>query len=170
MLIVDDDLSILLSRIPPSSSTGATLHLTPPSHHAHFSSSAQSAPPVYSTASGNIKSKAQSQSKGTTQSSSKTSTTNRQPSTSVPKISLNGNSGANYQSNSNGISQPAQRKVSKAHSDIGKHETIAGETADGMKISRAKSVRSTRSRKSKYGNDDVEPLGEVHKRKWLEVG
>jgi hypothetical protein len=33
----------------------------------------------------------------------------------------------------------------------------------------AKSVRSTKSRRSKWGDDDAEPLGEVHKRAWHEV-
>lgn len=52
-------------------------------------------------------------------------------------------------------------------------EKPVDKTADGTTVARPRSVRSalsTRSRKSKWGNDDAEPLGDVHKRQWLEVG
>jgi hypothetical protein len=55
-LNLDDDLQILQSRLPATSSEGVTLHLTPPHARAHFANS----PPAYTTASNSIKAKAQS--------------------------------------------------------------------------------------------------------------
>ena len=50
-----------------------------------------------------------------------------------------------------------------------KYEKIIGHTAQGDAIARPKSVISTRSRRSKYGDDDAEPWWDIHKRRWLDV-
>jgi len=63
---------------------------------------------------------------------------------------------------------PQPRKSSQKF-DEKKHLKDVDTTADGFTVSKARSVRSTASRKSKWGNDDAEPLGEVLKRQWLEV-
>ena len=138
------------SRLPPSSTTSATLHLSPPHAHAHFASSP--APPAYSTASSTVKSKTKSASK-----SKSTPTTNGSTSGNVPTLG-------------EPVSQPQHKKVAGANSDVAKVEETVDKTADGTKVAKPKSIMSTRSRKSKWGNDDAEPLGEVNKRKWLEVG
>jgi hypothetical protein len=46
----------------------------------------------------------------------------------------------------------------------------SGEKKTVVAHSDLKSIRSTKSRRSKWGDDDAEPLGEVHKRAWHEVG
>ena len=149
-LTTDGDLAIMQSRLPPSSTTSATLHLSPPHAHAHFASSP--APPAYSTASSTVKSKTKSASK-----SKSTPTTNGSTSGNVPTLG-------------EPVSQPQHKKVAGANSDVAKVEETVDKTADGTKVAKPKSIMSTRSRKSKWGNDDAEPLGEVNKRKWLEVG
>jgi hypothetical protein len=71
------------------------------------------------------------------------------------------------------LGQPVSQhsKAASAGSNGAKVEQTMDKTAlaEGTKVSKPKSIMSTRSRKSKWGNDDAEPLGEVNKRKWLEV-
>lgn len=47
--------------------------------------------------------------------------------------------------------------------------TMSDPPAPSQKV-KAMSMLSGRSRRSKWGDDDAEPLGEVNKRLWLEVG
>jgi hypothetical protein len=162
--------------------------------HAHFASS----PPTYSTAAGNVKSKAQrSQSNGAPASAlknpSKTSESNGKSSSAS-----NGNSPSKKtkdQSNGsgNGSSKLAPPlplgatfkssgdKEKNVHSEKGK-DASGGETkskdfasngngseAGAKPAKKAQSVMSTKSRRSKWGDDDAEPMHVVHKRNWEAV-
>ncbi|RSH89657.1 hypothetical protein EHS25_002208 [Saitozyma podzolica] len=146
----DDDLQILRSRLPPSTTPSATLHLTPPGAHA-------AAPPAYSTASIKTKPKKPKSTVG-----------------SSPAKHLNGTSGGN--GNGNGIGASPTSPTSGEHvgfgADVKDSSALApparGEHLQVVAHTDAKSVRSTKSRRSKWGDDDAEPLGEVHKRAWHE--
>lgn len=185
----DDDLEILLSRLPPSSTSSTTLHLSLPSQasshpHAHFAPS----PPSYSTAAETVKSKAQrSQSQTSTPSSKPQANGNTPPSAlkspkskdyasvnSTPNLGLGAPiGGANGDSHS-GAPKTRQSSV-KAKSVGGGEAKTVGTTADGTSVGmvkparRAQSVASTRSRRSKYGDPNAEPMGDVHKRNWEAV-
>ena len=197
-MVTDDDLSILHSRLPPSSTPSATFHLTPAHARAHFTSANTTsiasplAPPAYSTASSTIKNRVQGKSpiKGT----STSSRISPNKFTSKDYAGIAGMSGRELGSPANGTSgttrntashaangvqgsnsrltvpAPHGKRVASASSDVAKYEVQVGKTADGMVVAKPKSVLSTRSRRSKWGDDDAEPMGEVHKRKWLDVG
>lgn len=176
-LQLDDDLSILHSRLPPKSTPSATLHLSPPHAHAHFAPSP--APPAYSTDSSAIKSKNQNRSR--TASATKSNTTANGSSSATPK-SPKSKDFATQTPSSNGdeakhASKSSPQKPSeskdKSANPVAKYEREVGKTATGFAVARPKSVmsaRTNRTHRSKWGDDDAEPMGDVHKRKWLEVG
>jgi len=147
----DDDLQILHSRLPPDSTPSATLHLNLPHHpHAHF------APPAYTSASSAIKSKA-----------------------TKPKSAKSVPNGDSYSSGRAAGSQgselgPVKGTLSKipenAQAGAGTSAPMGTMVGPPAKSAKAPSMMSKNSRRSKWGNEDAEPLGEVHKREWLEVG
>ncbi|GFZ44890.1 hypothetical protein JCM24511_02616 [Saitozyma sp. JCM 24511] len=157
----DDDLQILRSRLPPSTTPSATLHLTPPGAHA-------SAPPAYSTTSLKTKPKKPK------------STVGGSPAKHLNGTSSAGNGiGGSPASPTSGGSEragatPPQHQHQHVEFGAGVKDSSAlappaqGEHLDVVAHTDAKSVRSTKSRRSKWGDDDAEPLGEVHKRAWHE--
>ncbi|ORY30797.1 hypothetical protein BCR39DRAFT_528368 [Naematelia encephala] len=145
----DDDFSILHSRLSPDSASSATLHLTTPRAHAHFAPSP--APPAYTTASSTIKAKA---AKRKTSSSKSSSTP-----ISAANEATAGKADNELGPPAGGVSPP------KVNGSVGKPVTISSILGNG----KPKSIASTtRSRRSKWGNDDAEPMGDVHKRQWIE--
>jgi hypothetical protein len=165
----DDDLQILRSRLPPSTTPSATLHLTPPGTHA-------AAPPAYSTASIKTKPKKPKSTVGVS-----------------PAKHLNGTNGSGT-GTGNGVgvgasptspTSPTSGGSERAGATQHQHQHVGfgagvkdssalappaqGERLQVVAHTDAKSVRSTKSRRSKWGDDDAEPLGEVHKRAWHEV-
>lgn len=220
-------------RLPPSSTSSATLHLTPPHAHAHF------APPSYS--SGALKNKSTksgpngvSGGKSTAASTAANTANNASsplaqnvkekekeadkakahkgangtsPTTmsvpTAPPISTSSTAASHHfpQASHSGNTQgPEVSALSKkvpgekvqvvghtegadgGHSHRARLPMLAppteggggvggGAGAGGRSVSggRAPSVMSTMSRKSRYGNNDAEPLWETKKRAWLEV-
>ncbi|RXK40729.1 hypothetical protein M231_01981 [Tremella mesenterica] len=175
----DDDLDILFTRFPPSSTPSVTLQLTPPPSNlrAHFAPP----PPAYSTPSSLVKSKAQSQTKKSTQKSSPSHI----PASSLPKSSdpvektiatIPNGTGA-LQSNGTGAKPNGviahKPKLPTGGRTAGRAVSVTLPTREetlpaAASVPRAKSVMSTRSRKSRWGDDDAEPLGVTKKREWEE--
>lgn len=176
-LHLDDDLSILHSRLPPKSTPSATLHLSPPHAHAHFAPSP--APPAYSTASSAIKSKNQNKTRSV--SATKSNTTANGSSSATPKSPKSKDFATQTPSSNGDEAKHSSKSSPQKHSDskdksanpVAKYEREVGKTATGFAVARPKSVmsaRTNRTHRSKWGDDDAEPMGDVHKRKWLEVG
>ena len=160
-LPVDDDLQILHSRLPPDSTPSATIHLNLPHAHAHFASA--TGPPAYTSASSAIKTKA------------------KRPKSAVSKKVANGD-GNGTQAASDRIAGSKGQELGAVGGPVNKIADSApagaGTSAPVGNISdapvpvekiKAMSMLSGRSRRSKWGEDDREPLGDVHKRLWLEV-
>ncbi|KAK8844552.1 hypothetical protein IAR55_006399 [Kwoniella newhampshirensis] len=165
----DDDLQILLSRFPPSSTPSATLHLTTPQAHAHFAKSPSSAaPPAYSTPASKTKAKSVKSKSSAASTSANTKANCKSHSGIVPGAGSKdlgspimgggGPTGSNTNGNAN---------VEVNISGNGETKTVIGGTAPSLK-GKAKSVMSSKSRRSKWGDDDAEPMGDVHKRMWEE--
>ncbi|CAD6568933.1 MAG: hypothetical protein TREMPRED_004882 [Tremellales sp. Tagirdzhanova-0007] len=156
----DDDLQILHSRLPPDSTPSATIHLNLPHAHAHFASA--TGPPAYTSASSAIKTKA------------------KRPKSAVSKKVANGD-GNGTQAASDRIAGSKGQELGAVGGPVNKIADSApagaGTSAPVGNISdapvpvekiKAMSMLSGRSRRSKWGEDDREPLGDVHKRLWLE--
>ncbi|WWD22898.1 hypothetical protein CI109_107393 [Kwoniella shandongensis] len=179
----DDDVQILLSRFPPSSTPSATLHLTLPQAHAHFAKNSSSVPPpAYSTPASKTKAKSQKSSPSVRSTSTKTSANTKSNGQTSSKLSeivpgagskdlgspvvggggpvgLNGS--ANVQANTSGNGETTTKIGGNGN---GNGNGLGAPSLKG----KAKSVMSSKSRKSKWGDDDAEPLGDVRKREWEE--
>ncbi|KAI9632140.1 uncharacterized protein MKK02DRAFT_20978 [Dioszegia hungarica] len=182
----DDDLEIFLSRNPPSSTSSATFHLNPPHAHAHFSEPASPAKSK-STAASALKDKTKSPVKAKKASNG-----------DAPKSNGNGtsngdgkdqdNSGVKMKDYASGNVKPAGtsgRELGNVAAPTKKPTGIGGPgrsdrqasagghhfpqaSHSGNKAHFAPSVRSAKSHRSKWGDDDAEPLWETKKREWLE--
>ncbi|WWC67167.1 uncharacterized protein I206_101074 [Kwoniella pini CBS 10737] len=158
----DDDFEILSSRFPPTSTPSATLHLTIPQQaHAHFSN-----PPAYNGSSGPKSSPSSKLKSKVKKSSSMKSTTTK---------SANGDSpskAAEIKPLGEPINGSPVREKKQSLSVLGSDSPVGASNGDQTRslngAGKAKSVMSTRSRKSKWGDDDAEPLGAVRKREWEE--
>lgn len=174
-LISDDDLAILHEREPPKSTQSVTLHLTVPTStgtqghaHAHFAPT----PPSHNSAAGNVKSKAQKSqangspvsalknSKSETNGSSPKSTQHSKLAPSLPVTATSGKKVKPSGEQARGTEEGEQKQK-----EIGN-----GASNEGAKTARkARSIMSTTSRRSKWGDNDAEPMHEVHKRNWEAV-
>lgn len=119
-MAVDDDLAILLDRLPPSSTSSTTLHLSTPSAtdshpHAHFAPN----PPSYSSAANTVKSKAQ-------RSSQITSTTGQ---------NTNLNSKSDSQSNGSAAHSASKHSSPKSKSKSNSHSHSHSDSKDSAHAS-----------------------------------
>ncbi|WVQ94296.1 hypothetical protein IAU59_001375 [Kwoniella sp. CBS 9459] len=216
----DDDLEILVSRFPPSSTPSVTVHVQPPHAHAHFNSPPAYSTPSVSSPSSKIKSKSNLSSKQSKAGSTKSyaTVTATSGNASSPKTKVNGNGTTKSKSNGNAkaedekkgqsalglgtfpsssagqtqtqaqnengvakvsgsnlLAPPVFKTDSKPKPIANGDSAITGTTFRSVSAaksisgqSQAKSMMSTRSRRSKWGDDDAEPLGLVKAREWHE--
>ncbi|ORX34933.1 hypothetical protein BD324DRAFT_662036 [Kockovaella imperatae] len=166
----DGDLAIFQSRFPASSTQSATLHLTGPHPRAHFALE----PPVETkrpTASSALKKKVQSKS-GTSPEKSQQQQQQQSRATSNGQFvhTIHGNF-----VDATGDIMPRPRNIASIAPELpdyehefAKYEKTIGHTADGAVISKPKSIMSTRSRKSKWGEEDPEPWWDIHRQRWMD--
>jgi len=142
----DDDLKIFHSRLPPDSTSSATLHLNLPHPHAHF------APPAYTSASSAIKAKTQ------------------KPKSAKSIPNGDGNGAGTKGKELGPISGPLPKIPENAPAGAGTSAPVGhmSPVPQSKSAGKAQSFMSTKSRRSKYGDDNAEPLGEVIKREWLD--
>jgi hypothetical protein len=214
--VLDDDLEIFLSRFPPSSTSSATFHLTPPHAHAHFSMLESPSKPTAASA---LKDKTKSPVKSKSTKSKSSDAGYKLRDFAAGEVKPAGKTGRELGapvSTSNGDDVEAEAKghhfPQASHSGNHKREDVpkgrqelneqdkkdvqggqdeskgedkkqnGGEKKEkkggglevpggGWKFRKdwAPSIRSAKSHKSKWGDDDAEPLWEVKKREWLEV-
>lgn len=98
------------------------------------------------------------------------------PQLGAPVSALKSPATANGGSAISGGGPKARASNEKAKSVGGGEAKTIEHTADGTSVGmvkparKAQSVTSTRSRRSKYGDPNAEPMGDVHKRNWEAVG
>lgn len=180
---IDNDLEILQARLPPDSTSSATLHLTPPHAHARFAATL----PAYSSASSAVKDKAQNGAKkpALKKSSKPFAITNGEPAgisgyvlgkpaAPIPEP-YHATEKTNWRATSMGSYGPSgARKMVPPPSDNAKKITEEWKTSPNH-WRKAPSIKSNSSKKSKYENigqhhEDEEPWIDSHKRLWVEVG
>ena len=164
----DDDLKILLSRYPPSSTSSVTLHLDAhPPHHARFAPSQ----PSYSS-----DKKSQDPPKTTLTEApqlgkvtSKDYVAAEDPAADLSKLNMNGDP-----------PKKTQRKPTPSHASYAGDAIMAGlmgppgppkTMAQSIKSARSgagSDVASIRSTRSRYGGGG-EPMGDVIKKQWIDV-
>ncbi|WVR03225.1 hypothetical protein IAU60_000216 [Kwoniella sp. DSM 27419] len=190
----DDDLEILLSRFPPSSTPSVTMHLQLPQAHAHFNSPPSYSAPSTSSPSSKIKSKSTKTKKASDGPSIKSVTESNTQANAATSSGLNGISGdkdKKSQSNLGVGSAPKSKVTGQTAKEAGTNllappaapvngnsqrsastsvlqTPSSGNNRSVSGQSKAKSFMSTKSRKSKWGDDDAEPLGLVKRREWEE--
>ncbi|WVQ85113.1 hypothetical protein IAT38_007278 [Cryptococcus sp. DSM 104549] len=184
----DDDLQILHSRFPPTSTPSATLHLQPPAGSqgpqlTHFAAS----PPAYSTAGSTKPKKSPAKSKKPAAAPSVAISEAGKPSTKPNGSALGHGSPSKTHATIPAVPSPSVTPHHSTHLappvNTGRYTTGPGAAsvsggagirsvsgATSVRGGRAKSVgaASTRSRRSKWGDDDAEPLGVVKRRAWEE--
>ncbi|WWC85487.1 uncharacterized protein L201_000351 [Kwoniella dendrophila CBS 6074] len=193
----DDDLEILSSRFPSDSTTSVTLHLQLPQQqqqHAHFNGDSL---PSYSNTSVNsptspssklknrvkkstpsspsVKSKSNSQSNGNEKGKSASNPINVSSPEKQKKIENENHQGIagvnSVDFASLSLGKPMNGGGENINTQSNNNATITGANARARSVSavsKAKSTMSTKSRRSKWGDDDAEPLGVTKKREWEE--